>query len=466
MTSLPVDLLKRLNRTLMECDQFRSDATLRPLFRENRISLWRDGLPETSSVQDRVSSMITHLLPKYNADDENGLVLFLQLLTEWHDPQDRMHHTLQALATEVAEALAVPPEPDAPSPPKKQSWGWVLGGLALLLGLIGGWGLWMANQLPLPPTVVSGTGDAEATRTAHPPTPTTVIRPTTLIVTMTQTATPRPPTPVGMVLVPAGEFTMGSHAEVGLQACEQFFEGCLRSSYEDEVPERTVYLDAFYMDMYEVTQTQYANFLNVEGNQAAGGVSWVDVGRPDSLITAQNGQFAPQAGFAEHPVIYVSWYGAQAYCEGAEKRLPTEAEWEKAARGTDGRQYPWGNEFTGSEVNFCDKNCPEDWKLAPYDDGHERTAPVGSYPLGQSPYGVYDMGGNVWEWAADCYEADYYSRSGVKNPLNNSCSVSGNRVVRGGSWANLVTSARAPSRHYHDPSDRNINIGFRCAVSP
>jgi formylglycine-generating enzyme required for sulfatase activity len=107
---------------------------------------------------------------------------------------------------------------------------------------------------------------------------------------------------------------------------------------------------------------------------------------------------------SNHPVVCVDWHGAKAYCEWAGGRLPTEAEWEKAARGPDGQKYPWGDELDGSLANFCDTNCPDDWKNEGYNDGYGLTAPVGSYPGGASFYGVHDLGGNVWEWTGSEYK--------------------------------------------------------------
>lgn len=237
----------------------------------------------------------------------------------------------------------------------------------------------------------------------------------------------------GMVFVPAGSFVMGS--ELGA---------------DDERPTREVYLDAFYIDRYEVTNGQYVEFLNaVEDRlERCGGHQCVDTKDedPDSHIPYQAGRYAVETGYENHPVIKVSWYGARAYCEYRGKRLPSEAEWEKAARGGDGRAYPWGDEFDAYRANT-------DYRVGD-------TTPVGSYPDGVSPYGAYDMAGNVWEWVADWYQA--YPGSDYRSDFLGQKY----KIVRGGSWNHPGYDARCAYRDLAHPARRILVVGFRCARTP
>ena len=158
------------------------------------------------------------------------------------------------------------------------------------------------------------------------------------------------------------------------------------------------------------------------------------------------------SGFENHPVTEVTWYGAKTYAEWRGKRLPTEAEWEKAARGIDGRPYLWGEE-------------PPNALRANYNNYIGSTESVGRYRMGRSPYGVYDMAGNVWEWVADAYDENFYSTSPERNPTNDIVDLAVDRVLRGGSWFAIAANIRSASRYHQAPTDSGYSIGFRCAMS-
>lgn len=245
---------------------------------------------------------------------------------------------------------------------------------------------------------------------------------------------------VEMVYVPDGEFPMGSTDSD-------------RKAGADEKPAHAAYLDAFWIDRTEVTNARYVQFLNVQGGHTGtcGGHDCIETKVEDkcSHILRQEGRYVVESGFEDHPVTQVTWYGAQAYCEWAGVRLPTEAEWEKAARGGDGRFYPWGNEAAD-----CGK--------AQYGDCGGMTVPVGSRPAGASPYGALDMAGNVWEWVADWYDTTYYDSSPAKNPRGPSSGE--RRVFRGGSWGYPPAFIRAADRARNRPLYAGFNVGFRCGA--
>jgi len=231
---------------------------------------------------------------------------------------------------------------------------------------------------------------------------------------------------VEMVLVTAGEFSMGND------------EG-----YDNEKPVHQVYLDGYYIDKYEVTNKLYK--MCVEKNVCNPPVN------PRNYNDLQ---------YEQYPVIHVKWDMANTYCEWRGARLPAEAEWEKAAKGTDDRAYPWGNEFDGSIANFCDGACILSKANKDWNDGYEEISPVGSYPKGVSPYGVFDMAGNVWEWTADWYEAY------PGNTVNDRYYGNTIRIARGGSWHDDYRLLGTTIRGGYPPSLPVNDTGFRCAKSP
>ena len=226
-----------------------------------------------------------------------------------------------------------------------------------------------------------------------------------------------------MVEIPAGEFAMGLD---GLQALE------------DERPQHRVWLQTFFIDLHEVTTAQYASFLAAT-NRAA---PW----QWDTVDLTQHG---------DRPVIGVDWSDADAYCRWKGKRLPTEAEWEKSARGTDGRLYPWGNRTPNKDLaNFA---------LGARFSYSQVLMPAQSYEHAKSPYGLYHMAGNVWEWVQDWYAVNYYEVSPEQNPQGPEQGQF--KVVRGGSWSDLPKYLLTYNRFKLLPETRNSYTGFRCAKS-
>lgn len=316
---------------------------------------------------------------------------------------------------------------------------------------------------------VTATLSLVPTVTITPPTPRVVVTATPLPPMGTQTATPRytaTPTPgfgstkispkdgAEMVYVPAGLFKMGND-----------------DGYSDETPVHEVYLDAFWIDKYEVTNAQFQKFVEATGYKTdaeKAGWAWAYTGSGWQQVNGANwraprGSGSGTADKASHPVVQVSWNDASAFCAWAGKRLPTEAEWEKAARGglyLDGDQskkqpnpeptrvYPWGNTFNKDFLNS-------------WEGGKGDTTKVGSFDKGKSPYNVMDMAGNVWEWVWDWYDANFYKNSPTRNPKNETPSQY--RVLRGGSWYNNADVVRAAHRDFNVPGNRVDGVGFRCA---
>ena len=268
--------------------------------------------------------------------------------------------------------------------------------------------------------------------------------------------------PQGMVLIPAGEFQMGSNDP---------------EAENDEQPVHTVYVDAFFMDEHEVTNLEYQEFLlaNPEWQREEIDSKFHD-GDYLKLWRGIRGNDYPK-GKADHPVVHVSWYAAMAYAEWMGKRLPTEAEWEYAARGgLAGKKYPWGDDDI-IIVELVEQGDVFDFDSAKANYGNVfgDTTSVGNYP--PNGYGLYDMAGNVWEWCLDEYNRDFYSMSSRENPLsgadsvdwiiNNFTSVQTFRVLRGGSWSSTIgpRSVRVAFRRWKQPSFTSDHFGFRCVRS-
>ncbi len=265
-----------------------------------------------------------------------------------------------------------------------------------------------------------------------------------------------------MALVPAGAFWMGSQAEdiqVRVEDCKKSVKPENRDKcdewFRDEGPQRQVFLDAFYIDRYEVTNALFERFAagNAYRTTAeAEGWGWVfraSDGRWEKLkgATWRAPGGAGTTAAPTHPVVQVSWYDADAYCKWANKRLPTEAEWEKAARGVDGRRYPWGEDWSASRANG--------------DMSVKATRPVGGYAAGASPYDIHDMAGNVFEWVADWYDPGYYQKGAERNPAGPTAGQQ--RVLRGGGWHSRPIAVRAASRGSGMMDFRYNYTGFRCA---
>jgi serine/threonine-protein kinase len=335
--------------------------------------------------------------------------------------------------------------PSGSQRPRRPAMWWLLPAALIavlcLVATIGGAFALPALLAPRTPAAGAHTATAAVAATSVPATraPTKTTAPPTATLTLTPSLTPAPTLGIGstqvsekdgmvMVYAPEGEFLMGS-ADSDTDAGS------------GEKPQHTVYLDAFWIDKTEVTNAMYA--------------LCVDTGAcspPGSNASYSRLSYYGNSEFDTYPVINVDWNDAKAYCEWAGRRLPSEAEWEKAARGTDGRKYPWGD------------GAP-DATLLNYSGNIGDTTEVGSYPDGASPYGALDMAGNVWEWVNDWYDENYYRNTPSENPSGPDSGTY--RVVRGGSWYFSGYNVRPADRNNRgEPTGTSGDIGFRCSLSP
>jgi len=326
----------------------------------------------------------------------------------------------------------------------KKQWAWLLGGgifLLVCLLALGGLSFGASRLLAARQTESPEVNQTEEVVVQE--------RISTPLLTETPLVTPLPsvtPEPVvrkaALVHIPVGEFIMGSDPS------EKYFWGA-------EAPKHDVFLDEFWIYDVEVTNAMYK------------ACDEADIcPRPVENYSNTHSDYYTNPKYDNYPVIYITFHAAQAYCRWAGGRLPSEAEWEKAARGTDGRMYPWGDkEIEIRFANFCDVSCPNpdtNEIEIEFDDGYRDLAPVGSFPDGISPFGVYDMAGNALEWVADWYGAYYYESSPYINPTG---PTSGSRhPIRGGSWYSGREGLRAAARSSLNADATYDTVGFRCVV--
>lgn len=296
----------------------------------------------------------------------------------------------------------------------------------------------------------------------------------TLVVDSPKFITIAPSVALSLLYVPEGEFFMGSTATQSDEAvalCNQYFgsgSDCKQDWFSDEEPQHKVRINAFWIMETEVTNDQFRVFVNDDGYEVS--QWWTDAGwqwRKSNNITQPQHWENSQWSQSDFPVVGISWYEANAYAAwlsyttGLSFRLPTEAEWEKAARGIDGLIFPWGNNWNETFINHCDQNCISDWNTFT-DDGYQNTAPVGSYIAGASPYGVLDMAGNVWEWTSSQDRIYPYDKEDGREILQGMIA----RIVRGGAFDSGPDNYRTANRNRSEPDFRNVNLGMRLVLNP
>jgi eukaryotic-like serine/threonine-protein kinase len=346
-------------------------------------------------------------------------------------------------------AGAVSVEAGVPGPkskfslPKISRWVWItLAGIAACLFLSYGLLTFIRGRVPTDPAtqLTFTTSTSVTAESEQPDTPASSELTPTLEAADDLSEIENPQSTAELIQIPAGEFWMGSDPGE-----DPYLWGA-------EQPQHTVYLDEYWIQKTEVSIQEYRECL---------------LAKACSPPVRYNGytreNYFDDFVFDTYPVVNVTWAGAAAYCDWIGGRLPSEAEWEKAARSTDGRLFAWGREHDADDqANFCDSNCSEGNKNENFDDGHTDTAPVNSFPAGASPYGVLNMSGNVWEWTADWFEADYYGRAPSRNPLGPETGT--RHVIRGGSFFNPTDGIRVVARASIPSVDAKDTIGFRCVV--
>lgn len=433
-------------------------------------------VPDILSLRPDLSgpykSLLNRVLAK-NPKERFGTMT--ELLRELRNAEQ--NRQTQTPATQMTHDIAkrISPERIVEQPNDRKKWSvplWVW-----LAGAMGGFGMFivliliayrLASNMASPVITPTNSHPQVVLTNTHTlaPTPSPTLEETpTLTQTPTNTLTPTPTLDpnfmvddfgIPMVLVPAGSFQMGGLAEDAFLECQLFRTDCERGSFENEEPIHSVTLDAFFMDQFEITNEQYAVFLNATGNQEGGGSTWLNSTEDGAHVHLVNDIWQADPGFENHPVIFVTWFGAKAFCEWRGAALPTEAQWEKAARGgLEDALYPWGDEapvcdsvgLNGAQHNACGGS----------------TVPVGSFaPNG---FGLYDMAGNVYEWVEDWFSADYYASSPEINPTGPEGELE-RRVMRGGSWTLSANNLRVAGRGRNVPDGSFRGVGFRCVSVP
>ncbi len=321
----------------------------------------------------------------------------------------------------------------------------------------------VATTAPTDPSAATALPAALPTASAPPAATQVLPTPTSVVETRRESAKDN----MVMVYIPAGDFLLGAAENDPL-------------AKNDEKPQQKIYLDAFWIDRLPISVAQFGDFVTATGyrtdaergccekdNAKTGGMVYAPIQAwavraswqyPEGPTAAADGGVASP----KRPVVQVSWNDARAYCAWAGRRLPTEAEWEKAARGPSGLIYPWGMTFDPKRLNFCDQSCVAQWKDLSNDDTYARTSPVGFFPAGASPYGVLDMAGNVWQWVNDFYDFRGYYGYPAANPVG--VEAGPTHVLRGGSWIDTADRVRTTARSSQAPDARNDVSGFRCAA--